>query len=76
MAEFYVYGSGGYLVCDTTSGNVLEVFLEPHEASNYNQIRRIDMTDVWATEGQNVDILTVGYWMADGTYEPRIEEEV
>lgn len=77
MAEFYVSGSGGYLVCDTVSGKVLDLYLccKP-EDTNYDKIDRVDTTDQWFKEGDNWGILDVGYWMQDGTYEPRIVEEV
>lgn len=77
MAEFYVSGSGGYLVCCTSTGKVLDVYLScKTEDTNYNQIDRVDTTGYWFKEGDNFDILDVGYWMKDGTYEPKIEEAV
>ena len=76
MAEFYVEGSQGWLACDNVTGKVIHMYDNIEGNSDYVNIERIDLEGEYFKEGQTVDILWVGYWLKNGTYEPAIVEEV
>jgi len=61
------------MVCDSRTGYVKKWYMPQLE--EYRKIHRIDLRDV-QEDASVVGILDVGYWMQDGTYEPRIVEEV
>ena len=77
---FCVVGAGGHLTCDLTTGDVIECWTW-RNAVSYKEIKRIDVRDLKKylgpipAKGSTVDILAVGVWLADGTYEPKIEIE-
>lgn len=78
---FCVVGAGGHLTCDLTTGDVVECIAlkSRNNAVSYKEIKRIDVRDLKKylgpipAKGSTVDILAVGVWLADGTYEPKIE---
>lgn len=80
MANFNVGGSHGELEVSVSSGYVLGCDLIAEQDGEYMDIVRFDIWE-YAKEypnetlgGSHVDILDIGYWMIDGTYEPPRED--
>jgi hypothetical protein len=75
MSRVVVCGSHGRVIADWQSGDVIEVCHEGGEPDAYSDIRRFDFAEyrrTYAGEPQpgSIDILDVGYWSADESYEP------
>lgn len=77
--EVYVEGTWGRLKVDRFDGHVYGLYDAP-ECPNgergYHDIVRVDVAEWKHTypneEFNGCDILDIGYWMADGTYEPPV----
>lgn len=72
--QFIVRGSYGELLVDIETGNVVAYF--PDEGTDpsegYGNIYRFDVPRYKTQNGtpDELDILDIGYWNNDGTYEP------
>ena len=76
---FFVEGSDGFLICFGETGKVIAVELHPGNGDSfYKNISKIDLRtlDPKPVQGSTYDILNVGYWNTNGTYEPKIKEAV
>jgi hypothetical protein len=72
MKHLYIESSAGHFICDSTTGIVIDRYIQDDE--RYLKICMFNLEDV--PDGcDTVDILDIGYWMEDGTYEPKIESE-
>jgi hypothetical protein len=71
-----IEGSWGRLHVDTETGDVLRLTGAPKDAESecYHDIARFDLEEWKRFYNQDTcrgaDILDVGYWTKDGTYEP------
>lgn len=68
-----IVGSEGYIIADDITGLVLE---RNHEdVPDYNNIERFDYNSIKLPYivTDEVDILYIGHWYKDGTYEAPIE---
>lgn len=74
---FKVDGSYGTLTIDD-SGAILKRENEPEddEESGYDNIERFDVQEYIQYNGRldDTDILLIGYWNKDGSYEPPVYE--
>jgi hypothetical protein len=77
-----VAGSYGTLLVDDATGNVLQYQNEPNNVDegtppDYRTIVRFDVAEYAEYNGgmDDTDILLIGYWLEDGTYEPPVHEE-
>jgi hypothetical protein len=80
-----VVGSHGSITCESATGDVVEIDDLGDDEENYRNISRINVDEYrqwidekglggWRQDGDTVDILFVGYWNRDGSYEPPEEE--
>lgn len=71
-----VVGSYGTLLIDDATGNVLQYQNEPDNVGDgggdYRDIVRFDVAEYvqWNGKVDDTDILLIGFWLEDGTYEP------
>lgn len=81
MRTFLIYSSHGELSADVDTGDVVSSMLyvpvDP-EAKPLLQIARFDV-DEWERHygrppALRIDILDLGYWLHDGTYEPPVHD--
>lgn len=73
-----VRGSDGHLHIDALTGEVVGIEDDVSDDSNYHQITKFDLVE-WREalaasgcsdrEGDEIDILHLGYWSEDGSYE-------
>lgn len=82
MMEIQVRSSHGMLIVDGATGDVKDYWLDGTAPKEYYYIVRVDVEEfnrTYAAVGHifremgDVDILDVGYWLKDGTYEPPAE---
>lgn len=69
-AEYVIHGSYGDVVCSPT-GAVLRI--ENRTSDAYDDILRFDVGEYAEHFGAmepHTDILLIGYWLTDGSYEP------
>ena len=76
MSTIEVFGNWGVLRCNKTTGKV--IFYDrtnsdsENETDGYTDIVTVDVTRYEEENGElrsAIDIIHIGYWLADGTYE-------
>ena len=76
-ALLHIRGSDGHLTCDFVTGEVLDRSGDPHNA--YGDIGRFDTNRVSTPYNPrpdtDFDVLYMGHWKTDGTYEEPAEFE-
>lgn len=83
--DIEVVGSCGTLVCDHATGYVKTLQDDGDDEDNYRDIERVNIDEFrqWqATNipgqpmeaGHAIDIMFIGYWLKDGTYEPPLDD--
>jgi hypothetical protein len=77
MGQHSVVGTYGKLFVDSATGNVVEWRHEPGCGDEYSSIVRFDVDEYVAYYGamDDTDILLIGFWNEDGSYEPPVIEE-
>lgn len=83
LTRFTVHGSHGDLIVDSATGDVIEYNLprdeDGTESDDYRAITRFDVPELLRWQAvhfptdrltQGMDILSIGYWSVDGSYEP------